>query len=129
MITHQLKRQETLHATRKTTQAPLSGTFELVIPSTLFYRFMTSLTAFNFPHPTAPSKTAMPSFNLRILSALTIAVEPLTEGMPLVGWKQTGRYPPFLQDLVDGYQENQLNHQSAEETLEAFTKHLKDTEQ
>ena len=46
----------------------------------------------------------------------TNAVEPVAEGMRIVGRARTGRYLPFRQDLSDAYKEYQLNYRSAEDT-------------
>lgn len=47
--------------------------------------------------------------------SFTNAVEPVAEGMRLVGRARTARYLPFRQDLVDEYKELQLNYRSAED--------------
>jgi len=47
--------------------------------------------------------------------SFTNEVEPVADGMRLVGRARTARYLPFRQDLVDEYKEPQLNYRSAEE--------------
>ncbi len=47
--------------------------------------------------------------------SFTNTVEPVAEGMRMVGRARTARYLPFRQDLVDDYKELQLNYRSAED--------------